>query len=262
MSVVTVTATVEASNVPPRVRLDVADTGAPAFATVNITRLDPNGETVPVRTTDGNPLPMSAGAGIVYDYEMQYGASVTYSSQETPANVTTPVVVPETRIWLISPGVPAVSTPIVLRPGSLVEETFPVSQGVFWPMGRANAVVVNTGNRHGSQSSLTCLTTSTAEYLNIKELVADAGVLLLNIPAGLDYGFPASYIAVSDIKAQRFSDKLVGEQIRYVTLPFVTVDRPAGGSQSQRTLADLLAFPSLGSLMDKYADFASLLAGP
>jgi hypothetical protein len=174
-----------------------------------------------------------------------------------PGNVTTPVVVPETRIWLVHPGVPEVSTPITLRPGSLAEESFPVTQGVFYPMGRTNPVVVNGGVRHGSQSSLTCLASSTTEYLTIKALVADAGTLLLNIPAGKDYGFPTSYIAVSDVRARRLSDKLVGDQLRDVELPFVTVDRPAGGSQSQRTLADLLAFPSLGSLMDAYPDFAA-----
>src|SRR4051812_43314512 len=155
MSVITVTATVEASNNPPRVRLNVADTGAPSFATVNITRLDPNGETVPVRTTDGNPLTMNSNAGLVYDYEMPYGSPVVYSSQETPGNVTTPVVVPETRIWLVHPGVPEVSMPIELRAGSLAEENYPVTQGVFYPMGRKNPVVVNGGVRHGPESKLT-----------------------------------------------------------------------------------------------------------
>jgi hypothetical protein len=261
MSVITVTATVEASNVPPRVRLNVADTGAPSFATVNITRLDPNGETVPVRTTDGNPLTMNSNAGLVYDYEMPYGSPVVYSSQETPGNVTAPVTVPETRIWLVHPGVPAVSMPIELRAGSLSEESYPVTQGVFYPMGRKNPVVVNSGVRHGPESKLTVAIDSVSDLAAIRALVADAGTLLLNIPPGLSLGFDTSYIAVSDIRASRLTD-IGSDPYRNWDLPFVTVDRPAGGSQSQRTLADLLAFPSLGSLMDNYATFADLLAGP
>jgi len=259
MSVITVTATVEASNSPPRVRLDVADTGAPSITTVNITRLDPNGETVPVRTPDGNPLTLNSNAGLLYDYEMPYGAAVTYSSQETPGNVTTPVTVPETRIWLVHPGVPAVSMPVTVA--SFGERTRSAKQGVFYPMGRATPVVITDGARKSAESTLELSTRTLQELTDFEELTQDSGILLLNVPAGLGWGVTTSYISVGDITETRLMD-YAGEPRRYLTLPFVTVDRPAGGSQSQRTLADLLAFPTLGSLMDNYATFADLLAGP
>jgi hypothetical protein len=206
MSVITVTATVEASNVPPRVRLNVADTGAPSFATVNITRLDPNGETVPVRTTGRQPADDEQQRGARLRLRDAVRISGVYSSQETPGNVTTPVTVPETRIWLVHPGVPAVSMPIELRAGSLSEESYPVTQGVFYPMGRKNPVVVNSGVRHGPESKLTVAIDSVSDLAAIRALVADAGTLLLNIPPGLSLGFDTSYIAVSDIRASRLTD--------------------------------------------------------
>jgi hypothetical protein len=154
MSVITVTPTVELSNTPPRVRLNVADTGTPAFTSTTITRLNPDGTTSPVRTTDGGPVPISGGTGLVYDYEAPYGQAVTYSSVETPGNVTAPVTVAVSQVWLIHPGTPALSTPIDLRVGALDDETLPVRQAVYWPLGRSTPVVIGDGARKLAQSSL------------------------------------------------------------------------------------------------------------
>jgi hypothetical protein len=89
MSAVTVVATVENSTNPqdpPRVRLNVTDTGTtPSLFAATVTRLDPDGQVVPVRTADGNPLTLlhksgTTRVGLLYDYEMPYGAPVTYST--------------------------------------------------------------------------------------------------------------------------------------------------------------------------------------
>jgi hypothetical protein len=46
-------------------------------------------------------------------------------------------------------------------------------------------------------------------------------------------------------------------------MPFQVVDRPVGGSQAQRTLADLIApYPTLGDLKAAYPTLADLLSGP
>src|SRR5438270_938447 len=118
MSVITVAATVDTVNVPARVQLNVTDTGSPAFVSTTITRLNPDGSTSPVRTSDGNPSPLSGGAALLYDYEAPYGQSVTYSSLETPANVSASVTVPASQVWLIHPGTPALSMPVRLGKGS------------------------------------------------------------------------------------------------------------------------------------------------
>jgi hypothetical protein len=118
MSTVTVAPTVELSNVPPRVRLDVTDSGTPNLFATTVMRLDPDGALRPVRTQDGAPLTLGTSGsnrvGLVYDYEAPYGAPVSYSTLESPSTVSNPVTVDESRVWLVHPGVPALSLPITV----------------------------------------------------------------------------------------------------------------------------------------------------
>lgn len=265
MSVVTVTATVEASNVPPRVRLDVVDNGSPSFFQTTVTRLNPDGTTVPVRTQDGDPLPLTTSGsnrvGLLYDYEAPFQGAVSYSTAETPGSVTPQVTVSEDRIWLIHPGVPALSMPVTLGKGSLTTVARAAKRGVFYAMGRQNPVVQTDGARKGAESQLNILTSSTADLASLQALLQDTGVLLLNIPAERDYGFATCYIAVGDVEETR-PVELLPVGWRSTSLPFVIVDRPAGGSQAQRTLADLFVYATLADLMPAYPTLADLLAGP
>lgn len=261
MSVITVTPTIELSNVPARVRLNVTDTGTPSLTTTTITRLNPDGTTSPVRTPDGSPVSVSGGVGLVYDYEAPYGQVVTYSSVETPGNVTGPVSVPVTVPWLIHPGVPALSQPIDLLPGSLMDEAYPSRQAVYWPMGRSTPVVVTDGARKSASSTLVLLTQTSTALAGMRALLADASVLLLNLPAGLGMEFNTCYVAPGDVKVSRLTD-VNADIMRSFTIPFTVVARPGGGTQSQRTLADLLVYPSITALNAQYATLADLLAGP
>jgi len=270
MSTVTVTATVENSTGPldvPRVRLNVTDTGSsPALFATTVTRLDPDGRVVPVRTNDGNPLVLTTSGttrvGLLYDYEMPYGAPVTYSTMETPTSSSAAVTVAESKIWLVHPGVPELSMPVELAKGSLAEEEWGVQQGVFYPMGRAFPVVQTDGSRKASSSSLTVSLSSLTDLARIKALVSDAGVLLLNVPASLGLGIDTDYIAVGPIRNVRPSDIGSAPQ-RDIVMPFIVVDRPAGGSQSERTYVDLLAqFSSYAALRNAYPSYTALLAGP
>jgi hypothetical protein len=256
---VTVTPTVEASNVPPRIRLDVSASAGEASTTV--LRLDANGTTVPVRTTDGNPLPLSSGVGLLYDYEVPFQTSVAFSTAETPGTISASVTAPEARIWLIHPGVPSLSMPVAMMLPSLMSETYSVKQGVFYPMGRANPIVVTDGARSGAASTLVALVENLSDIKAIRNLVADAGVLFLNIPASMNLGFDTCYIAVGEVQIARLTD-VNANPSRTVSLPFVVVDRPAGGSQAQRTLADLLDFPTLAALKSYYPTLLDLAAGP
>jgi hypothetical protein len=256
---VTVAPTLEASNVPPRVRLDVTATAGETSTTV--LRLDANGTTVPVRTNDGNPLPLSSGVGLLYDYEVPFQTTVVYSTAETPGTVSATVTPPEGRIWLIHPGVPALSMPVGMMLPSLMEEVYSVKQGVFYPMGRTNPIVVTDGARSGAQSTLVTLVETLNDTKAIRNLVADAGVLFLNIPASMQLGFDTCYIAVAEVRIARLTDANANPT-RAVTMPFTVVDRPAGGSQAQRTLADLLDFPTLATLPSFYPTLLDLAAGP
>lgn len=248
----TLVATVQASNVPPRVKIDVTDTGTPTVTSVTVTRLDPSGFTSTVRTPDGNPLVLTTSGsnriGTVYDYEMPLGSPVTYSLVQNTASTAT-VTVTSSLIWLVHPGVPALSMPITVA--SLGSRVRRVKQGVFFPMGRANPVVVTDGSRKGVAGSLDIQTFTLAELGALEALTADGGVLLLNIPAGLNWGIPTSYIAIGDMEEARLVD-YGPEPRRYVTLPFQVVDSPIGGSQAQWTWANVTA---------QYATWSALMAG-
>lgn len=265
MSVITVVATVEPDSIPQRVRLDVTDVGSPNLFAATVTRLDPDGRVVPVRTDDGNPLVLTTfGAnrvGIGYDYEMPYGVPVTYSSVESPAVSTAEVTVNETSIWLIHPGVPALSMPIELRAGSLQEEEYPVRQGIFRPMGRTNPVVVTDGARGGLSSSMKVSTETLAELAALRALISDAGTVLLNIPTSLELGIDSSYIAVGGVTVVRLTG--IGQDPqRTVTMPFTVVDRPVGGTTAARTYVDLLSYTSYADLLAAYNTYLDVLAGP
>jgi hypothetical protein len=224
-------------------------------------RNNPDGTQSAVRTDTGGPATLSGGAVTVYDYEMPLAQSVTYTSLETPANETTPDTVTASQIWLIHPGIPVLSQPLDLLPGSLMEEAYPVRQAVFWPMGRSTPVVIGDGARKAASSTIVTLTETAPELEAMRALLADGSVLQLNIPPGLGLEFDTCYISVQDVKVSRLTDA-AANVMRAFTLPFTVVGRPAGGSQSARTFADLLVYPNLAALKNAYADFAALLAGP
>lgn len=261
MSVITVTATVEASNVPPRVRLNVADTGSPAFSTTTVTRLNPDGTTTNVRTPLGGAMPLTSGSALLYDYETPYGQAVSYSSLDTPANVTTQVTLDSSVIRLIHPGAPTLSQPLDLLPGSLMEESYTGQQAVFWPMGRSTPVVINDGARKSARSTIVTLTQTVTGLVAMRALLDDMSPLLLNIPVSMGMGFDTCWISVQDIQVSRLTD-VNADPSRSITLPFTVVGRPAGGTQSQRTLTDLLVYPTLQAVQSAYPTFAAVLAGP
>lgn len=264
MSTVTVVPTVELSNVPPRVRLDVTDTGSPSIFSTTVMRLNPDGRTVPVRTNDGNPLTLSTSGsdrvGLIYDYEPPFGAAVSYLTLESAGTVSTQVTVPETRVWLIHPGVPELSMPItVARFGTRSRKT---ARGVHYPMGRATPVVQTDGARKAAEYALSVVTFTDDERRDLETLLEDSGALLLNVPASKGWGVSAEYVSVGDIQEER-QVQFAGDPLRVWSLPCTVIDRPAGGSQAERTYVDVLGDNvTYASLMTKYPTYLALLAGP
>jgi hypothetical protein len=264
VTTVSVVPTVEAGNIPPRVRLDVTDTGTPNLFAATVTRLNPDGTTSTVRTSDGNPLVLTTSGsnrvGLLYDYEAPFGEPVSYSTIESPAGLSAEVTVPEARVWLIHPGVPALSTPIAVA--SFGNRVRRVARGVHYPMGRSTPVVQTDGARKSAESSMDVRIADLTDLAALEAVTADASTLLLNIPADLQWGIPASYIAVGDTDEARLID-YAGDPNRYVTLPFTVVDMPVGGSQSERTYADVLADnATYATLRTRYPTYLALLAGP
>lgn len=256
---ITVTPTVDLANIPPRIRLDVAASAGETIATP--TRLNPDGTTSLARTADGNPLPLSAGVGLLYDYEPPYGQLVSYSSLETPGTVSAQVNLDPGVVWLIHTGVPALSMPIKLGRGSFTKRTRTAKQGVFWIMGRDTPIVQTDGARKSVQTSMVVLSRDSNEADDLEALTSDAGVLLLNIPASLGWNFGTCYVSVGDIDVTVVTD-LVVEAWALLTMPFTVVDAPVGGSMAQRVLTDLMSYTSLTALQAAYPTLTAVLAGP
>lgn len=257
---VTVTPTVEPStgpDDPPRISLAVAATDA--TTPVTVLRLEPDGTQTVVRTTDGAPLPLSGGAGLVFDYEAPFGAPVAYTTAEDPATVSAQVTVDEPAVWLIDPGVPALSRPVQVV--TMSDRSRDVAQGVFRPMGRRNAIVHTDGQRQSPEYTLTVRTPDLPALDALLGLLDGAGTLLLNVPAGKGWGVEAEYVAVGKLTEARRAT-YGSRPDRDWQLPCVVTDRPAGGTQAERTYADLLTFASYAQLRAAYPTYLALLTGP
>lgn len=265
MTTISLALTVELDNVPPRVRIDVTDTGTPAFDSVWVTRTDSAGNTARVRTDTGEALQLfddgTQRTGTVYDYEAPFGVPITYATEQRPtSSVTEPIMVDEPRIWLIHPGSPSKSRPIELMRGSLDSMKRGVEAGVFYPLGRRNAVIVSDGRRKGPQSELIVGTETPSELADLYMLLDDAFPLLLNVPPNTGLGVETAYIFINDVDEQRRTD-IGGDPARNVSLPFQVVDMPIGGSQSQRTWQDVLdENATWQDVLNNYATWGDLLA--
>jgi hypothetical protein len=268
VSTVTVVPTVENStgpDDPPRIKLDVTDVGtSPSIFSTTVLRKNSDGSLVPVRTANGNPLVLTTSGsnriGLVYDYEMPLGQVVQYTTEESPATISAGVTVTELNMWLIHVGLPALSRRIELRKGSLEEEEWPVEQGIHQAQGRKNPIVVTDGIRKGNRSAMTLSLASLTELQAVRDLFADAGTLLFNVPESTGLGITSAYIAAGNVKNKRLSD-IGTDPYRDIEFPYIEVDRPAGGSQAERTLADLMVFPTLASVKVAHPTLANVLAG-
>ena len=265
MSTVTVAPTVEPSTGPgdpPRVRLDVTDTGTPAITSVTVVRRGPGGRDVPVRTTDGGPLTLvtsgSNRVGTVYDYELEYQVPVTYSTVQTPANTAT-VTLDEAQAWLIHLGVPALSRPISIS--AITGRAKSLPRAVHAPMGSKFRIVHSAGQRQASEYTLTVKTRSDADREALDALFEDGSTLLLNVPAGKGWGFTTEYVAIGDLNEDR-PVPYGREPLRLWPLPLLVVERPIGGTKTERTYVDLLQFASYEELDAAYDSYLAIASGP
>lgn len=261
MATLTVSATVEAANHPPRVRLTITDTGSPAINAVTVTRTDAGGNVGIVKTVDGEPLPLigsTTRSAIIYDYLMPYGVPVTYSTTEKPL-VTAAAVVNEGRVLLVHPGVPDRS--MAVKVAGLGPRRRPVSRGVFRPLGRRNALTITDGQRKSAESVLELLTRTDAERQAVDDLIDDAGVLLLNLSPAHGWGIDPCYISLGESDEGRLVPGWGAQPMRVWSFPFVVVDEPEGGSQSQWTWQDVMdAYPTWAALMAAQPTWADVLA--
>jgi hypothetical protein len=257
MATIALVATPQPGNIPPRVRLDVTATGTPTVTAVTVTRLDPDGRWRRVRTADDGPQPLTSGATTLYDSEAPAGSPVTYTvAQENQP--TAAAILPAAGPWLIHPGVPSRSVPLVLRAGSNAEESWDIDQGTFQVLGRSTPVTVNGGARRAPTSSLIVEAGNADQLRALRLLLSDGSPLFLNGAGAV--GIDPVYISVGAVRNARQSD-IGTDQQRDLELPYQVVDRPTGGTRVGRTWADVAAqyptWAALAAAVDSWADLAA-----
>ena len=256
-----ITATPEPGGAPPRVRVDITDTRAVPATSVTVLRTDPDGRQHAVRTSDGGPFGLTLfgtdRAGVLYDYEAPFGQQVTYTLAENLQAVS-PTTLDVPDVWLIHPGVPSRSMRI--RVAGISPLARRVQRGVFYPLGNRYPIVNTDGRRKAPEGTLMVRTESDPDRAAMDALLDDAQTLLLNVPAAKKWGLTALYIAVGDAEEARFLN-WGSHPYRNWPLPFVVVDRPAGGAQAQWNLDEVdAAYADLDEVKATYPTLADLQA--
>jgi len=247
-----VTVVPEPGNRPPRIRIELVGF---LGTTATIVRIDRSGNRSPVRL--GNPATLDAGTWLGYDYEAPYETPVRYEVTATRVVTSDPVVLDVRRSWLIHPGIPDLSQPIVIR--SIGDRTRAASRGVFDVIGRANPPTRSDGVRRAPTFDLVVKTTTVDEYDAMEELLGDSETLLLQV--GFDFTGRTDYrwVSIGDVTDTQPS-RNYDDAKAFWTLPCTTTDAPVGLLQAQRTLADIAAeFGSLQEIFDSYEQLRDVI---
>jgi hypothetical protein len=249
----------EPLNVPPRLLIQVGNIGG---TSAQVVRLNVDGSTAPVRAAD--PVQLSSGGWIGYDYEAPYNQAVTYEvipSNGAAGAVHSPAVTLEVdRPWLVHPGVPDLSVPVqILLPFG--DETAATSAGVHQIMGRATPIVITDGRRKAPTFPMTVFTDSDEAAADMDALLFDTAPLLLQVVQPGVARTLYRWIAVGDVTKSSAEQPFESPWLEW-SLPCTTVDRPVGSLQAQRTYADLLAeAASYEDLLSLYETYRGVLTG-
>lgn len=254
----TFTATPEPGNSPPRTLLQLTYTGQ---TSATITRLDPDGRSRPIRLAEPAALD-GAGTWIGYDYEQWFGQASTYTAVTAGGSISTsPVNLDVAVVWLRHPGVPSLSQQVDFQGEG--EPVRPVNQAILEPLNRAFPIVVTDGRRRAKRGTITLRTSTAAQAAGLLDLVDDTAVLLLDIPPAKNFNMdPHQYLSLGDLTENRQRPDYYLWPRKIFTAPYVVVDRPAGGLQSERTYDTVLAaFASYNDVRTRYATYNDVLTG-
>jgi len=255
----TLTATADPTNNPPRVLLNLTYTGQ---TSATIVRNDPDGSQTPVRLAEPATLDGS-GSWVGYDYESWFGSSTTYTATTAAGSLTSSAVTLNVAdVWLRHPGVPSLSQLVDFQgEGQPVRA---VTQAVLQPLGRATPVVVSDGQRKAKTGTITLRTKNDTEHAALLGLVDDVTPLLLDVPPAKLFGADLThqYLALGDLTQNRLREDYYPHPWRIWTAPYIVVGRPAGGIQSQRTYATVLAAQATyQAVLTRYATYTAVLTG-
>ena len=257
----TIVATTQPGNTPPRVFLDVDTTGYTGL-TLSIFRVLGDTQTL-VRDSETSP-DIADIQWLGYDYECPFGTPVTYQvvvydgATAVASAVSSAVSLDPSGVWLIHPGAPTRSIEIEVK--DLGSRKRSVTQSTQRVLGRSDPVVT-TDARSTVESVLAIYTDALDDLTAVHDILADGQTLLLNIPPANAWGVTAEWIACGDSEEQRIVE--IGSRPHRVTsIPYAVVARPEGDLAPLRTYADLLGeSASYSAVLAARATYAAVLTG-
>ncbi len=258
----TLTATAEPAATPPRVVLDLnmADV-VPVPTSATVTHLDPDGRTRPVRLAD--PATLTSGQATLFDFESPFGQPVTYTACAGSTTVTSAAVTlsPE-HAWLRHPNVPSLSVELrTVNAASFEERPRRSTRALHYVLGRDTPIAVTSGSRRSPETTLVVRTTTHTEKRRLLEALRAEDVLLLTVPAGFGWDIDHEYLSVGDVTESRLPGSWGELPERLVSLPYVVVDRPAGGVQALFVWADVVAqHATWADVVQRFTDWGDLVA--
>jgi hypothetical protein len=237
---------------PPRIEIDL--TGF-LGSTAELTRIDQAGNRTPVRFA--HPATLDGGTWTGADYEAPFGEVVTYECAATLTVTSDPVLLEVFTPWLIHPGAPDRSQPLIIT--AVPQRSRETNQGVHNVLGRSTPIIITDGVRRAPTFDLAVRTETAAGGVALDDLLDDAQVLLLQIRYATAARTSYEWVSVGTAQSASLTD-FFGDDLINWTLSCTVTDAPSYDNQGVRTLANIAGeFATLGEIALNYATLADLL---
>jgi len=200
-----------------------------SVSTANLYRIDGAGTETLVR--NGDPLTVTAGSATMQDYECpldtdQYWQARNVSTGAAIVTSSTIQLPSSGNVYLGHPGKPTLNLAVALRGW---DPTVRKSRSATFDVIGKRLPVARSFLRAATSGSMTIKVASFADLAAIDALIDDGQPLLLRTPGNPDWGIGAKYISVGDVSVEM--PTLPTDGLRWVTVPWTEVDRPAGLAQ-------------------------------
>jgi hypothetical protein len=238
--------------------------------------VDVNATSVTLSGT-GDPLTLPGDVDFVYvalvandvgasDYEIDNIEVFSYGVESEIAETSTPVTLDPDDAWLIHPGTPGLSIPIIetgntaTRMVEIGEIENATNTTVHRILGSATPIPTTTGPRGDDTTALIIETVTTNEAAAVRALLASDVPILIQIPPAWDLDFNCGFYQVGDVRTAR-SDPIINAY-RTFTLPLTKVQSPVVDVENTGWSYAAVAaeFDTYSSLLVTFATYADLAA--
>jgi hypothetical protein len=200
------------------------------------------------------------------DYEVDNIEVFSYGVESEVAETSDPVALDPDDAWLIHPGTPGLSIPIIetgntaTRMVEIGEIENATNTTVHRILGSATPIPTTTGPRADDTTTLTIETVTTNEAAAVRALLASDIPILIQIPPDWDLDFNCGFYQVGNVQTTR-SDPIINAY-RTFTLPLTKVQSPVVDVENTGWSYAAVAaeFDTYSSLLVTFATYADLAA--